>query len=165
MMRVLFCLLAFFPLVFAAWAQEVGAGDPSSDEQYRETQALIERMRVKVEGIDSAFSNLAPILDLIGASQVGQPSRHIGDGAQARVDAAQERRTDGAQECANSAGTARGAGDSASTAPGAGGAASTARGAGNTASTASGAGDRAQQEKRTATFQQQIESEFVLIGT
>ena len=54
MMRVLFCLLAFFPLVFAAWAQEVGAGDPSSDEQYRETQALIERMRVRVEGIDSA---------------------------------------------------------------------------------------------------------------
>lgn len=54
MIRVLFCLLAFFPLVFAAWAQEVGAGDPSSDEQYRETQGLIERMRVKVEGIDSA---------------------------------------------------------------------------------------------------------------
>ena len=54
MMRVLFCLLAFFPLVFAAEAQEVGAGDPSSDEQYRETQALIERMRAKVEGIDSA---------------------------------------------------------------------------------------------------------------
>ena len=54
MMRVLFCLLAFFPLVFAAWAQEVGAGDPASDEQYRETQSLIERMRAKVEGIDSA---------------------------------------------------------------------------------------------------------------
>lgn len=54
MMRVLFCLLAFFPLVFAAWAQEVGAGDPASDEQYRETQALIERMRAKVEGIDNA---------------------------------------------------------------------------------------------------------------
>ena len=52
MLRVLFCLLAFFPLVFAVQAQETG--DPASDEQYRETQALIERMRAKVKGIDSA---------------------------------------------------------------------------------------------------------------
>ena len=52
MLRVLFCLLAFFPLVFAVQAQETG--DPASNEQYRETQALIERMRAKVKGIDNA---------------------------------------------------------------------------------------------------------------
>ena len=54
MIRVLLYALAFFPLAFAAAAQEVGAGDAASEEQYRETQALIERMRAKVEGIDSA---------------------------------------------------------------------------------------------------------------
>ena len=54
MIRVLLCLLAFFPPVFAAAAQESGAGDPASEEQYRETQALIERMRAKVKGIDNA---------------------------------------------------------------------------------------------------------------
>jgi chemotaxis protein MotB len=52
MLRVLFCLLAFFALVSAVQAQETG--DPASNEQYRETQALIERMRAKVKGIDNA---------------------------------------------------------------------------------------------------------------
>ncbi|MDP7651568.1 MAG: OmpA family protein [Rhodospirillales bacterium] len=54
MIRVLLYLMTFFPLVFAAAAQDVGAGDASSDDQYRETQELIERMQAKVKGIDSA---------------------------------------------------------------------------------------------------------------
>ena len=57
MIRVLICLLAFSPLVFAASAQEVVPGELSSDEQYRETQALIERMRAKVKEIDPVASH------------------------------------------------------------------------------------------------------------
>ncbi|MDP6786248.1 MAG: OmpA family protein [Rhodospirillales bacterium] len=54
MIRILLCLITIFPLAFAAAAQDSRAGDSSSDEQFRETQALIERMRAKVKGIDSA---------------------------------------------------------------------------------------------------------------
>ncbi len=56
MKRLGLCLAFCVGFAAPALAQEQGKGEVYSEDQYRETQALIDRMQAKINGINNAAS-------------------------------------------------------------------------------------------------------------